>query len=971
VSDVFLASRLQNAIGDAYRLERELPGGGMSRLFVAVEASLNRRVVIKVLPPELTSDVSAQRFKQEIELAAHLQHPHILPILAAGSKDDLLYYVMPYVSGESLRQHLEQGGPMPIGDAVRILREVADALAHAHRKGIVHRDIKPENILLEEGHAVLADFGVARAIDEARSGQAMPRVTGTGMSVGTPTYMAPEQASGERHIDARADLYALAIVGYEMLAGKLPFSAPSAQAMLAAHLTTPPPPLAKSRPDVPSPVSAAIAKALAKAPDDRYRTAEEFRDALDPAAGAAGAGGGGGRRRSVAIAAAAALVLAAGALIATWRSRPALQADLLAVAPFDVLDPELKLWHEGMVDVLSRNLDGAGELRTVAPSVVIRKWSGRADRASAEELGRATGARYAVFGSLVRAGDSVKATVSVVDVRTGRDLGPEISRQDVPGRMDRLADSITFSLVSQLQPGSQRTASLGTSSLPALKAYLQGEQFYRRTAWDSAVVWYRRAVDADSGFALASAALGTAYGWVGGSGDTLSDFYFLLAGRHNHGLAVRDSLIILGDSLEAALTQPQFDPLDYQHRVRLFRAMEDLTRRYPDDPAGWYALGDARFHFAQGRRVGVPVEQVMAAFDRAIALDSTFTPSYVHAIALAYGLGGREAGGRYAAAYFAQHPRGVDSAGIALAARLADPALASASETARMMAAASNDVLVRASNALVAWSDSAETVVRVERQLSPARPTTFTRYGDTAWQRRRLSRAVTLRGHWQEGMDMAGRAPWDFAGAAMLGAFPADSVWHEFERQVRRDNDSCPMCFYNYWAERGDTASLQRGARMFDDAMRRVPDKWAQQSLPFLTALERAYLLLARHDSAAALAAFIALPDSLCYQCGFYALTQAELLHAAKRDREALGVLNTVGTDLSVGAIAMTLERGRVAEQLGEKEIAVDSYLRVAGMWQNGDAFLQPYVKEAREGLKRLGGEHAKGIPLGATPASR
>ena len=283
MSDVFLASRLQTAMGDAYRLERELPGGGMSRLFVAMESSLNRRVVIKVLPPELTSDVSAARFKQEIELAAHLQHPHILPILAAGSKDDLLYYVMPFVAGESLRQHLASG-PMPIGDAVRILREVADALAYAHRKGIVHRDIKPENILLEEGHAVLADFGVARAIDEARSGAAMPRVTGTGMSVGTPTYMAPEQASGERHIDARADLYALAVVGYEMLAGKLPFTAPSPQAMLAAHLTAPPPAVTKTRPDVPAPVATAISKALAKTPDERYATAEEFRDALDPAA---------------------------------------------------------------------------------------------------------------------------------------------------------------------------------------------------------------------------------------------------------------------------------------------------------------------------------------------------------------------------------------------------------------------------------------------------------------------------------------------------------------------------------------------------------------------------------------------------------------------------------------------------------------------------------------------------------------
>ncbi len=486
MNDVFLASRLQTAMGDAYRLERELPGGGMSRLFVALEASLNRRVVIKVLPPELASDVSAARFKKEIELAAHLQHPHILPILAAGSKDDLLYYVMPFVAGESLRQHLEQHGKMPLDEAITLLREVADALAYAHRQGIVHRDIKPENILLEEGHAVLADFGVARAIDEARSGMGQARVTGTGMSVGTPTYMAPEQASGERHIDARADLYALAIVGYEMLAGQLPFSAPSAQAMLAAHLTTPPPPVSKVRPDVPANVSNAIAKALAKTPDQRFRTAEEFRDAL----GASSAQAGGANKRRLWIAGAAAVVLAAAALIFTWRSRPALDDNLLAIAPFDAIDADMQLWKDGMVDVLSRNLDGAGQLRTVAPSIVIRKWSGHADPKSAIELGRATGARYVVYGGLTAGGDSVRSSVSVMDVRSARTIGDGFEKRDLRARVDRLADSITFGLVRALNrttPGAERLSSIGTTSLPALKAFLQGEQFYRQSSWDSAL----------------------------------------------------------------------------------------------------------------------------------------------------------------------------------------------------------------------------------------------------------------------------------------------------------------------------------------------------------------------------------------------------------------------------------------------------------------------------------------------------
>jgi serine/threonine-protein kinase len=201
-----LSARLQAALGDAYRIERELTGGGMSRLFIAEESSLHRRVVVKVLPPEFASEVSAERFRREIEVAAHLQHPNILPVLAAGTRDDLLYYVIPYVPGESLRHRLTQQGQLPVAEALQILRETADALAHAHAEGIIHRDIKPENILLLGGHAVLTDFGVARALMEARSGE---RLTETGLAVGTPGYMSPEQVAGDRHIDARADVYSL------------------------------------------------------------------------------------------------------------------------------------------------------------------------------------------------------------------------------------------------------------------------------------------------------------------------------------------------------------------------------------------------------------------------------------------------------------------------------------------------------------------------------------------------------------------------------------------------------------------------------------------------------------------------------------------------------------------------------------------------------------------------------------------
>src|SRR5438445_10018617 len=313
-----LLARLQRAVGDAYRVEEELGGGGMSRLFLATEASLHRRVVIKVLPPEFASEVSAARFQQEIALAAHLQHPNILPVLTAGVKDDLLFYVMPFVSGESLRHRLTREGKLPVADAVRILHEIADALAHAHAEGVIHRDVKPENILLLGSHAALTDFGVARALGEVRSGG---RLTDTGLALGTPGYMSHEQAAGDRNIDARADVYALAVVGYEMLAGFPPFAGPTAQAVIAAHLTATPKPLTDVRPAAPPEAASAIARPLAKDPNARLRTAAEFRDGLG--AGLAHPRDQALRRTGWLVAAGAAIVAVAlgGALM--WRSRGA------------------------------------------------------------------------------------------------------------------------------------------------------------------------------------------------------------------------------------------------------------------------------------------------------------------------------------------------------------------------------------------------------------------------------------------------------------------------------------------------------------------------------------------------------------------------------------------------------------------------------------------------------------------------
>jgi serine/threonine protein kinase len=406
--------RLRAALADRYALERELGGGGMSRVFVAQETALGRKVVIKVFPPEFAAALSVDRFRREIQLAASLQHPHIVPLLSAGQADDLLYYSMPLVEGESLRARLTREGELPVPEAIRVLRDVADALSYAHRHGVMHRDIKPDNVLLSDHHALVTDFGVAKALDEAARKSSL---TSTGLALGTPAYMAPEQAAADPHTDQRADIYALGVLGYEILAGRPPFTGPSPQVVIAAQLTQAPAPLAQSRASVPPALAAVVMRCLEKRPADRWQSATEVLEALEalgtptaatvptivtslPRKQLA-------RRRPVPfLALGIGLILAAGGwfLFRQSRSSAPLDPDLIAVAPFDVPDPKLSLWREGLVDLLSRNLDGAGPLRSVPPTTVIRRWSGRADRLSAPALGRRTGARLVVLGSLIGAG---------------------------------------------------------------------------------------------------------------------------------------------------------------------------------------------------------------------------------------------------------------------------------------------------------------------------------------------------------------------------------------------------------------------------------------------------------------------------------------------------------------------------------------------------------------------------------------
>ncbi|MEO7521569.1 MAG: serine/threonine-protein kinase [Gemmatimonas sp.] len=281
--DDALQAELQKALGEQYAFARELPRGGMSRVFVAEETALRRTVVMKVLLPELSATLSAERFNREIALAARLQHPHIVPLLNAGRAGEHLYYTMPLVNGESLRVRMNRERPMEIADIIRIVVEVAHALAYAHDEGVVHRDIKPENVMFFHGQAVVLDFGIGKALASASTTETeILRITQAGMALGTPTYVAPEQAAGDAALDHRADLYALGVVAYEMITGHPPFAGRSPLQVIEAHGVKKPEPIEGRRPDVPRALAAIVMKCLEKIPANRPFSGEDIVRALEP-----------------------------------------------------------------------------------------------------------------------------------------------------------------------------------------------------------------------------------------------------------------------------------------------------------------------------------------------------------------------------------------------------------------------------------------------------------------------------------------------------------------------------------------------------------------------------------------------------------------------------------------------------------------------------------------------------------------
>ena len=518
--------QLTAALAGRYRIERELGAGGMAIVYLAHDIRHNRQVALKVIKPELAAAVGAERFLREIQVTANLQHPHILALYDSGDADGTLYYVMPLVAGESMRERLTREKRLTVEETIRIVTQVASALDFAHRQGVIHRDIKPENILLHEGEALVADFGIALAVSSAGGG----RITDTGLSVGSPHYMSPEQAMGDRDVGAQSDIYSLAAVTYEMLAGEPPFTGPTAQAIIAKLLTQRPTSLRVVRDVVTPSMDAAVMRALARSPTDRFATAREFADALTKSAVLPKS------KTRWLVPAAVVLTVAAVALImlkmhpdssaqarsdaASAATSPVIQS--IAVLPLDNYsgDSTQDYFVEGMTDELTADLAKISSLRVISRGSATQ-FKGRT-RPSAPDIAKALNVDAIVEGSVVRIGDKVHITAQLINARLDQHIWSDKfdrSSGDIFALQAELASAIARAINVALTPGEQsRLVSAKSVNPDAHDAYLKGRYFFNRPSDDNlqrAIEQFEIAIKLDPSFAPAYSGLSDAYLWAG------------------------------------------------------------------------------------------------------------------------------------------------------------------------------------------------------------------------------------------------------------------------------------------------------------------------------------------------------------------------------------------------------------------------------------------------------------------------
>ncbi len=474
-----LLDRLRDTLADRYTVDREVGRGGMATVFLAQDLKHDRRVALKVLHPELAASLGPERFLREIKVAARLNHPHIVPLHDSGQVGDLLYYVMPFVEGESLRHRLTRERQLPLDDALQIARNVGAALDYAHRQGVVHRDIKPENVMLHEGEALVTDFGIAKAVTAA----ANENLTQTGSAVGTPAYMSPEQAAGEAELDGRSDVYSLGCVLYEMLAGAAPFTGPTAAAVMAKRFTETAPSVRAARSAVPEAVESALTKALERVPADRFATASQFVQALTAHSGAT----------------------PPGSPVTTANTKS------IAVLPFADMSPQRdqEYFCEGMAEEIINALTKIQALQVASRSSAFAFKDKNQDiRKVGEQLSVGT----VLEGSVRKAGNRLRITAQLIKVSDGYHLWSERydrEMEDVFAIQDEIAQSIVKALRVMLSDEEKRAIEqVPAADVQAYDYYLRGRQYihqFRRTGIQFARRMFERAMEIDPGYAIAHA----------------------------------------------------------------------------------------------------------------------------------------------------------------------------------------------------------------------------------------------------------------------------------------------------------------------------------------------------------------------------------------------------------------------------------------------------------------------------------
>ena len=612
---------LRAALADRYALERELGHGGMATVYLARDLRHGRPVAIKVLRPEIAAALGPERFLREIQIAAQLAHPHILPLHDSGAAGAFLYYVMPYVEGESLRDRLAREPQLPVEQAVQIAREVADALGYAHGHDVVHRDIKPENILFEAGHAVVSDFGIARAI----TATAGATLTETGIVIGTPAYMSPEQASGTDPIDGRSDVYSLGCVLYEMLAGEPPYTGPSAQIVISKRLTDPVPSVRRLREGIPGAIDAAVSRALAKAAADRFATAALFAEALAappaiPAPVHPSRRGRPllGRRLAYGVGLAALAVLAAIGIFPrsparSGTSHPSPQR-MLVVLPFENLGrPDDEYFADGMTEEVTARLAGLHGLR------VVGRTSARQYKKTTKtipQIGQDLGVDYVLEGSVrwdkpPRGPSRVRVTPQLIRVSDASHVWAHVYDAvlaDVFAVQSNIARQVAETLdVTLLAPERQALDAKPTTNLEAYDYYLRGKDYQARQLDDEdahlAVRMYQRAVQLDPTFVLAYGALTRAHlnlSWGFGETGELPKAQAALDRAQQIGPELVETHLALGYHY-------YYGSRDYDHALEQFAW---VRARQPNDPDAIRMIG--AIHRRQGRWAETVSDQTRA-----------------------------------------------------------------------------------------------------------------------------------------------------------------------------------------------------------------------------------------------------------------------------------------------------------------------------------------------------------------------